>query len=298
MLKKTLLVTQHGYISTSNQQLLFHNKDNGEIVTIALEDIGLIIIENHQITISAAIMSYCSMNGITVLFCDHKHMPASITLNLNGNNRQTKIINSQLEAKKPLKKQIWKKVIEHKITNQSLLLKKHNKKWKMVINYSKEVLSDDSTNREGVAAQKYWSQIMPTVRFRRDYEGSYPNNYLNYGYAILRAATARALTSSGLLPIVGIHHKNQYNPYCLADDIMEPYRPFIDEMVIGIIKNNPEEVELTRNIKAEICKSLTCDTEFSNYQRPMLMAIQETTASLANSFLENSNMIRYPKIIE
>ena len=297
MLKKTLLVTQPGYISTANHQLLFHNKETSEKVIIALEDIGIVIIENHQVTISAAIMSYFAMNGTTVLFCDNKHMPASITLNLNGNNRQTKIINSQLEAKKPLKKQLWKNIIEQKIKNQSLLLKKYNKNWKRVNDYSNTVLSDDTTNREGVAAQKYWSQIMPTSQFKRDHEGSYPNNYLNYGYSILRAATARSLTSSGLLPIVGIHHKNQYNPFCLADDIMEPYRPFVDEMVISIIMRNSDEVELTKSIKAEICKVLTCDTQFKNYQRPMLMAIQETTSSLANSFLENSNSIRFPKII-
>ncbi len=297
MLKKTLLVTQIGYISSRYKQLIFKPNESEEIISIPFEDIGIIIIENFQVTITSATMANCSMYGISVVFCDEKHMPSSITLNLDGNNRQTKIVNSQLDAKKPLKKQLWKKIIEQKIMNQALLLKKYDKKWKILYNYSKEVLSDDSTNREGVAAQKYWSQIMPTINFKRDYEGSYPNNFLNYGYAILRAATARSLTSSGLLPIIGLHHKNQYNPFCLADDVMEPYRPFIDEVVIEIIIKNKGETELTKTIKAEICKSLTCDTTFGEYRRPMLMSIQESTASLANCFLDNTSIIKYPQII-
>jgi CRISPR-associated protein Cas1 len=174
-------------------------------------------------------------------------------LNLDGHTLQSQRSKSQIEASVPLKKQLWQQTIIQKIENQAanLAIQKGDNRPLMAI--AKNVKSGDSENCEGQAAAHYWKNIFPDfLNFKRDREGAAPNNLLNYGYAILRAIVARNLVGSGLMPTLGIHHRNQYNAYCLADDIMEPYRPYVDKLVCDIVAMNGKYLEMSPNMKQSL----------------------------------------------
>jgi len=223
-----------------------------------------------------------------------------ITNKTNGEVKQTPIedigfIAFQIAATEPLKKQLWKQTIESKIKNQATLLKKYKKEYKFLIALSQDVKSGDTTNREAVAAKYYWKNLFDIPDFFRDRYGFPPNNLLNYGYAILRAAVARSLTGSGLLPTLGIHHHNRYNAYCLADDIMEAYRPWVDEIVLAQCVNNEAPDDLTKELKAELLGVLSCDTKFEKVTRPLMVGLSITTASLAKCYEGEIRKIEYPE---
>ena len=165
-------------------------------------------------------------------------------------------------------------------------------------NWSTEVKSGDSDNHEAVAAVYYWKNIFQLFpEFKRERFGPPPNNLLNYGYAILRAVMARSLVASGLLPTLGIFHKNQYNAYCLADDIMEPYRPFVDKVVLNIVNLNGNFLELTPNMKKELLNIPAMDVQINNEKSPLMIAVQKTTASLVKCFEGKQRKILYPEFV-
>ena len=296
MLKRTIVLTNPGYLSCTRNQLVFEMRESQNQQTAPLEDLSIVVVENLQVTISSTLLSECAAKNIAVVICDDKHMPVSMMQNLAIHSRQTAIYHAQLESSPVLKKQLWKQTIVQKIKNQAQVLKLLERKYLDLIQLSDKVLNDDSDNREGVAARLYWQRLFPDYNFTREPEGFYPNNLLNYGYAILRAATARALCGSGLLPTLGIHHRNQYDPFCLADDIMEPYRPFIDLKVVDITYKYPGETSMSKEIKAELLSVLTCDVQFPKYLRPLLLGLTETTASLSNCFQGSIRKLSYPSV--
>ena len=197
-------------------------KDSGRYVTRPIEDIGTVIIENQMVKITVPLLNELVKNNVAVIFCDNKQMPTSMLMGLDTNATQAESIKIQLNVSEPTKKQAWKQIIERKIRNQAAVLKSL---------YS-NVKSGDADNREGIAAKIYWTKLFGT-EFKRYREGDPPNNLLNYGYSILRAAMARALLGSGLLPNLGIFHRGRYNAFPLADDMMEPYRPYVDDIVFS-----------------------------------------------------------------
>ena len=196
----------------------------------SLEDIQLVMIDHHSVRISVPLVIEFSKYNIAVVFCDEKHMPVSMLMDLDSNVLQSKHFRFQLAASKPMKKQIWKQIVEAKIRNQSKLLERLGIGKSLLSPYYINVKSGDSTNREGVAARVYWTKLMGKD-FIRDRYGAPPNNMLNYGYALLRSMMARNLMNAGLLPSVGIFHHNYYDAFPLADDMMEPYRPYVDYRV-------------------------------------------------------------------
>ena len=232
MIKRTLYFGNPAYLKTKNEQLIFESTEDGETKTFPIEDIAVLIMDHHQITITQALIAKLLENNVALITCDGKHHPTGLLLNLDGNTLQSRKFKAQVEATMPLKKQLWQQTVSAKIDNQACMLESIQVPAKNLRNWSQEVKSGDSENHEAVAAAYYWKNIFAIyTQFKRDPEGKPPNNLLNYGYAILRAVVARNLVASGLLPTLGIFHKNQYNAYCLADDIMEPYRPFIDKVV-------------------------------------------------------------------
>ncbi|MDD2386997.1 MAG: type II CRISPR-associated endonuclease Cas1, partial [Bacteroidales bacterium] len=239
MLKKTLFFSNPYRLSLKNLQLVAESKDDGELRTIPVEDIGFMVLDNMQISISMPLIEALVGNNVAVVFSDSKHMPQSMLLNLDSHSIQTEIFRNQIDASIPLKKNLWKQTIECKIANQAKLLKILDRQSADILNLAKGVKSGDTDNREGTAARLYWPRLLGKS-FIRDRFGNFPNELLNYGYIILRAAVARSLVGSGLLPTLGIHHRNKYNSYCLADDIMEPYRPYVDKRVFAMIKKNPD----------------------------------------------------------
>lgn len=296
MIKRTLFFANAVCLTTRNKQLVIKNKESQKEKTVPIEDIGFVIIENQQIYISIPAIIELTKNNVSIIFCDEKHMPLSMNLPLECNSIQNQLFTAQIESALPTKKKCWKQIIEQKIKNQAKVLDKYEINSKQLIAYSQDVKSGDTTNKEAVAAKIYWDLLIGSNWIRNRF-GEYPNNYLNYGYAILRAATARALVGSGLLPTLGIHHHNKYDAYALADDLMEPYRPFVDDEVIEYIKENPEEKELTTEFKRKILEVLTRDVSIGNVIRPLMIALTMTSASLSRIFTGESGNLTLPRFI-
>ena len=297
MIKRTLYFGNPAYLKTKDEQLIFESAETGEMKTLPIEDIGVLILDNQQITITQALISKLLANNVALITCDTKHHPTGLLLNLDGNTLQSAKFRAQIEASAPLKKQLWQQTVSCKILNQAGLLEGTRVAIKNMRNWAAEVKSGDSENHEAIAAVYYWKnvfQIYPD--FKRAPDGLPPNNLLNYGYAILRAVVARNLVASGLLPTLGIFHRNQYNAYCLADDIMEPYRPYVDKVVLNIVNLNGKFLELTPGMKKELLNIPAMDVMINNEKSPLMVAVQKTTASLVKCFEGKQRKILYPEL--
>jgi len=309
MIKKTLYFGNPAYLSLRNAQLVIKLpevekndalpetfKKESEI-TKPIEDIGIIVLDHKQITITSGVLEAMLENNCAVISCDSKSMPVGLFLPLYGNTTQNERFREQLDASLPLKKQLWQQTVKTKISNQASILRTCCGAEVRCMNvWSDEVRSGDPDNLEARAAAYYWKSLFPHIEgFTRDREGVYPNNLLNYGYAILRAIVARALVISGLLPTLGIHHHNRYNAYCLADDIMEPYRPYVDELVFQLVKQDGENTELTKEIKMSLLSIPTLDVTIDRKRSPLMVAVSQTTASLYKCFSGELRRISYPE---
>lgn len=292
MIKRSLLVENKTVITTKNLQLVLKSEIRES--SIPIEDIGFLVIDHGEIYLSIPAMNLLIENNTAVIVCNSNHLPNGMFLNLNSHHIQQEIFRNQIEASVPLKKQLWQHTIVEKITNQGILLEKMTGNKNSFPFLASKVLSGDSTNMEGVAASQYWKSFFE-LDFKRERFGDYPNNFLNYGYAILRAATARALSGSGLLNTLGIHHKSKYNAFALADDIMEPFRPVVDEAVHSIMQNY-EEQELNTQIKSELLQILTRTVYFKEEKSPLMVALQKTASSLQQCYTGERKKIKYPKL--
>lgn len=308
MIKKTLYFGNPAYLSLRLGQLVIKlpeversnmtGKMKAELEkTIPIEDIGVVVLDHKQITITQGLLAALLENTTAVITCNERRMPNGLLLPLEGNTIQNERFRKQIEITIPQKKQIWQQTIVSKIKNQAFCLQKNTvKSFAPLYVMAKNVRSGDPDNYEAQAAAYYWKNIFEDYPdFVRDKEGTPPNNLLNYGYAILRAIIARALVVSGLLPVYGIHHHNKYNAYCLADDIMEPYRPFIDDLVIFICHKYDFGGDLTTDIKRELLCIPTLDVRIKGKRSPLLIAAAQTTASLAKCFNGESKTVLYPE---
>src|SRR5690606_29042740 len=301
MLKKTLLFSNKCSITSKLEQLVINSENHNK--TIPIEDIGFIVIDNPETYISMPALNLLVKNNAAIIICNDSHLPNGMFLNLNSHHIQQELFRIQIEASVPLKKQLWQQTIIEKINNQGFLLEKITQQQNKFEYLASKVLSGDTTNMEGVAANFYWKSFFGTgenelakqIDFKRERFGNYPNNFLNYGYAILRAATARALSGSGLLNTLGIHHKSKYNAFALADDIMEPFRPIVDEAVHHIIQHYDEQ-DLTTEIKTELLQILTRTVYFNNEKSPLMVALQKTASSLQQCYSGQRKKIKYPKL--
>lgn len=291
-MKKTILVERKSKLKLKLSQLNIEN--DSRKATIPIEDIGFLVLDHAEIYISIPAINYLTQKNVAIIFCNEKHLPHGMLLNLNSHHIQQQLFKQQIEASLPLKKKLWKQTIKEKIKNQGLLLETITKKENTFTFLASKVKSGDTTNMEGVAASFYWKSFF-SLEFKRERFGNYPNNFLNYGYAILRAATARALSGSGLLNTLGIHHKNKYNAFALADDIMEPFRPIVDEAVYSIIENYDEQ-ELTTETKSILLQILTRTVYFKSEKTILMLALQKTASSLQQCYTGERKKIKYPKL--
>lgn len=297
MIKRTLYFGNPAYLSTQHEQIAVKLPDTENTKTVPIEDTGIVILDHPQITISQALIAKLLANNVALITCDATHHPTGLLLNLDGNTLQSQKFKAQINSSKPLHKQLWQQTIISKIQNQQILLHSLQVETGNMSRWIQDVKSGDSTNREARAAVYYWSKIFKDIPdFTRDRFGFPPNNLLNYGYAILRAVVARSLVGSGLLPTLGIFHRNQYNAYCLADDIMEPYRPFVDKIALHIIKQYGVPEELTPTIKKELLQIPAMDVKIERQKSPLLIAVQRTTASLAKCYAGELRKISYPTL--
>lgn len=301
MIKRTICFSHPAYLSLRNGQLVVklekHDDEPEKQATIPIEDIGVVVLDHRQITLTHGVMAALLDNNAAVVTCDNSHMPVGLMLPLEGHTVQQERFQDQLGSSLPLRKQLWQQTVQQKILNQAALLKElHDIETGNMRQWAKEVLSGDSTNLEGRAAAFYWSKMFPTIPdFTRSRDGAYPNALLNYGYAILRAVIARALVGSGLLPTLGIHHHNRYNAYCLADDIMEPYRPYVDRLVVETMAVCCD-VEVTTAIKSHLLTIPTLEVHICGQRSPLMVAASQTTASLARCFSGEGRRVVYPEM--
>lgn len=294
MIKRTLFFGNPAYLSTKNEQLVVSYPDSDDVKTVAIEDIGILVLENQQITITNGLLEKLVRNNAAIINCDQQHLPVGLLMPLSGHTEQSERFRNQINASVPLKKNLWQQTVSAKINNQAGLLLEKGIAAKNMQHWAKNVTSGDTLNHEARAAAYYWQNLFKMENFNRHQKGIPPNNLLNYGYAILRAITARAIVSSGMLPTLGIFHRNKYNAYCLADDIMEPYRPFVDLIVCHIIETEDNYEELSVGIKKHLLNIATIDVTIDDKKSPLMVAMSRTTNSLHECFEGTARKILYP----
>ena len=293
MLKKTLYISQGAYLSTWRRQLVIRPAAAPEVQeTFPIEDLALILLEDPQITISHRLIQLLGEHNVALISCNANRLPAGLLLPLAGHSEMSARWQVQTAVSTSLKNQLWKQTVSAKITNQRNLLQANGRASELMDTYLAEVQPGDVTNREGKAASHYWNQLLPN--FKRDPDGDPPNHYFNFGYAILRSIVARAIVGSGLAPVFGLFHHNKYNPYCLADDLMEPYRPYVDQRVLNWLDHNPLESTLTKPAKIHLLDIATADVFLAGRRKPLFNAVSSTTASLFKCFKRTSRQLSYP----
>ncbi|MBN8702296.1 MAG: type II CRISPR-associated endonuclease Cas1 [Bacteroidetes bacterium] len=313
MIKRTLYFGNPAYLNLRDNQLVvrlpeIEKNDNlpesfkkEASASIPIEDIGIVVLDNKQITLTQGLLGALLANNTVVTTCDATHHPTGLLMPLSGNTIQNERFRAQLDASEPLKKNLWAQTVEQKIKNQSEHLKLRGIKHEYLIPVYKNIKSGDSDNAEGTAAAYYWKNLSPALlhnnaEFRRHREGASPNNYLNYAYALLRATMARSIVGAGLLPTLGIFHRNRYNAYCLADDLMEPYRPLVDKVVCDLLHTQPLNEDIPKEIKIELLKIPAMDVVMEGEKSPLMVATQRTAASLVKCFNGEQRKLIYPEM--
>jgi len=302
MIKRTLCIENPCHLKCRNGQLVVSYEHVKGYETIPeksapIEDIGMLVLEHQQITISHYLLDKLAANNIAVVTCNETHHPSGMLLPLESNTLQSERFRAQIDATDPLKKQLWQQTVKVKISNQQAVFKNRGLPHGYLGTLAQNVKSGDTDNSEATAAAYYWANLFPPAwQFFRHREGPPPNNLLNYGYAILRAGMARALAGAGLLPTLGIFHRNRYNAYCLADDIMEPYRPFCDAIVRGIIDGTSAVDTLTRDLKVKLLALPAADVLIDGEKSPLMVAMQRTATSLARCYLGEQRKLLYPQM--
>ncbi|MBO4751126.1 MAG: type II CRISPR-associated endonuclease Cas1 [Bacteroidales bacterium] len=309
MIKKTLYFGNPAYLSLHLGQLVIQlpqvqkndtlpsefKKSNER--TVPIEDIGVVLLDNQRITITSGALDALLENNCAVITCNSQGMPQGLLLPLSVNTLQHERFLNQIGSSLPLQKQLWAQTVKQKILNQKHILDTFTNgiETNNMLVWANTVRSGDPDNIEARAAAYYWRNLFPQLPdFTRDRNGIPPNNMLNYGYAILRAVVARSLVASGLLPTLGIHHSNRYNAYCLADDIMEPYRPYVDKLVVQIMEKHNDIDELTRDLKSELLIIPVIDVVIDGKRSPLMVAVGQTTASLAKCYAGEKRVLSYP----
>jgi len=295
-MKRTLYFGNEAYLSTQKQRLVVRYPQSEEVKTVPIEDVGVVLLDHYRLTLTSTLLNKLLENNVAVISCDAQHLPLGMFLNLNGNTLQQEHFAQQIAVTKAKKDRLWKQVIQAKIGNQAHLLALQGS---LVVNmqrWAAKVKNGDPENLEARAAAYYWKNLFDTLpSFKRERFGNAPNALLNYGYTILRGVVARALVGSGLIPTLGIHHHNKYNAYCLADDIMEPYRPFVDEQVLALVSEGVGE--LTKESKQVLLKIPVLDVRINQQKSPLMLAVQETSASLQQCYAGVRKTIKVPKFV-
>lgn len=299
MIARTLSFGSPGRLFVRDEQLVYEDKNN-ERRTFPIEDLGFVLIESEQITLSATCLRKLAESNVATIICNATHTPSAQLFPFAAHSTSQETVSAQLAASDAVQGRLWRQIVRQKILNQASLLELLNapSEGRRLRTLANEVKNRDPANCEAQAARVYFQTLMPP-HVIRDPDGAWPNAPLNYGYAILRAAVARALVGSGLLCLKGIHHHNRYNPFCLADDIMEPYRPFVDQYVLGKVK--PFDVplqELTQPMRARLLQMLTCDVKMGNLKRPLMVALSYTTASLSRYYRGETDKLVLPSFLE
>lgn len=295
MLKRTIYIGNPSNLKLKDNQLKIEDVLTKEIKgSIPIEDMGFLVLDNFQITLSHQLIIALQQQNVAIISCDESHLPLGLMLPISGHVTHSEFLKHQINCSEPLRKQLWKQTVEAKIFQQKEVLCKNKLPFEPMLNYLNDVKSGDTTNMEGIAAQYYWRTLFDD--FIRERKGDAPNNFLNFGYAILRSMVARALVSSGLHPTIGIFHRNKYNAYCLADDIMEPYRPYVDALVVDWMQKPDATHIMDKEAKTHLLQLATIDVYINGLTRPLMTALSITTSSLCKCFIGDNRTIHYPML--
>ena len=293
MIKRTIDISEQSYLHIENSQLLV-DQQGKTVARISIEDMGILILQHPAIVITQAVISRCQQNNVAILFCDERHLPISVTLPLwEGHSLHTKVLRNQLAVTEPTRKRLWQQVVRCKIVEQATTLERVGISAKGLYRLRDKVRAGDPDNCEAQAARQYWPLLMGK-EFRRNPDGEGANRLLNYGYAVVRAMVARALVGTGLHPAIGLHHKNQYNGLCLADDIMEPFRPWVDWRIWQLFDSGAE-VEINRHTKQNLLVLLADNVMFDGKKMPLMVAVHLLVAKLKQAFNDRTQSLVYPQ---
>ena len=299
MIKRVLFFGRPYHLCVEQGQLVAKGRGEaeGDQQRVPVEDIGFLVLEHPQITFTQGLLHVLLDANVAVVGCDERYMPTGLWMPLVGNYIQGARFRSQLSASEPLKKQLWQQTVRAKISHQGLVIAHTGGAKEPFERMARRVKSGDTGGEEAQAARRYWPLLLGTD-FRRTRTGSALNNLLNYGYAIIRAAVARALVGAGLWPTLGIHHRNQYNAYCLADDMMEPFRPLVDALTWQrwVNQKNSSE-ELTQEDKRMFLEMLVTDVQDKDVKRPLMVALTYMAAALVACFEGKSRQLKYPTLL-
>lgn len=296
MLYRSIYIGNPSYLSLRlGQMKIICPNTEEERGSIPIEDLGILMLDHAQITLTHKLIQKLMDRGVVIVSCNEQHLPQGMMLPLYGHTSHSKRIREQMAVSEPLKKQLWKQTVESKIGNQRQVLKGLDLEYEPLDKYIKEVRSGDTTNMEGIAAQFYWRQLFGP-NFYRERDGNGANTLLNFGYAVLRSIIAKAIVDTGLIPVLGIFHRNRYNPYCLADDLMEPYRPIVDRAVIQWLTFFPSNYELSIGAKTHLLKIASTDVYLEKKWHPLLVAVKLTVSSLYQCYVGEKRQISYPSL--
>ncbi len=266
-------------LSIKNKQLLYISQDGDEL-KIPLEDISALILENKQVSFSNYLFSELSEYGIVLFSCGSNHLPSGVFFPFHNHSRYSEIAWQQVEMSEPLKKRLWQEIVKAKINNQAMCLEIFNcANFTKLREIAKLVQSGDVKNSEAFAAGIYWKSLWEN--FSRNDDADIRNSALNYGYAIVRGCVARAVVGAGLLPCFGVHHANKLNQFNLVDDLMEPFRPFVDYVVSKM--NFEDKTELSVSDKGYLASVLTHNCLVDGEEIVLLKACEVLAVSVAKS---------------
>jgi CRISPR-associated protein Cas1 len=296
MIKKIIEISQaKTHIAIRYGQLVV-NQDKKEISSIPCEDIGVLLVDHSGVTYTHSVFTELLRCGAAVVLCGGNHQPNGMLLPLESNTLQAERFAQQIEVKEPVKKKLWQQIVRAKIKHQAKIVGRDSDVYKSLMALREQVRSGDPDNIEAQASRKYWPVYISTIDFKRDIDGPPPNNLLNYGYMVMRAAVARALCSAGLLPCLGIHHHNRYNAFCLADDVMEPFRGFVETKAKEIVQGGEDCTELTQTIKARLLEVLYQEVTIGETSGPLMVGLHRTAASLQRCFAGEQKEIELPEL--
>ncbi|MBL7189234.1 MAG: type II CRISPR-associated endonuclease Cas1 [Phycisphaerae bacterium] len=283
------------WLSVKYGQLII-KQDGEQLASIPCEDIAVLLVDHRGTTYTHSVFTELLDAGAAVVLCNGNHHPAGMLLPLESNSVQTERFRLQIEAKEPVKKRLWKQIVQAKIKHQARIAGKDSDVYKSLMVLRPRVRSGDPSNIEAQASRKFWRVYLQDVTFRRNADGPPPNNMLNYGYTVVRAAVARALCSAGLLPSLGIHHRNRYNAFCLADDLVEPFRGFVESKVRDIFQNSGPVDDLDQPTKARLLEVLYEEVNIAGFRGPLMVGLHRTAASLQRCFAGEQKLVDLPEI--
>lgn len=296
MIKRIIEISQaRTHLSIHYGQLIV-KKEGQQVSSIPCEDIGVVLVDHRGTTYTHSVFTELLRCGAAVVLCGENHHPTGMLLPIESNTLQTERFRQQIETKEPVKKRLWKQIVRAKIKHQAKLSGKESDVYKSLMSLRDGVRSGDPDNIEAQASRKFWPAYLQDVQFRRDINGLPPNNMLNYGYMVMRAAVARALCSAGLLPSLGIHHRNRYNAFCLADDMLEPFRGFVESKVREICEQEGTASELDQRTKAKLLEVLYEPVVIAGFKGPLMVGLHRTMASLQRCFAGEQKELDLPEI--